>query len=493
MMLISCGERVLTRSYRNINHSSSLADLAIGKVDQKKYDYDAIRLTLTPPRSLTPAYAFDIKVGEQEPKIKATVAPGTYQFDLSYLKGGAVLLSSSLCEPRSDTFTLKPRREMAVNVVTLKLCTPEHGEVKPEEYSPPPDKPQEEAEVTIEPVLPGAPKPQTAPSAPQPQGLVLSDVQKKAVTNLLNKRKESLGVSHAVAVCHIVPFSHVQQLERDDPVLKMSEQNHLKITGDGENALLTAALFAETRDETYARYSATILADWAKVNRSFTGKNGFLEAAWGVGAMARAARILKEHKSPEWQKIEGKVTRWFIDTAESQWLPRNPERPLPDTSPQLLSSWEMNNVSNRTFTSLEATLHVAYLIGDDAWFNKGIEKYKEILPKFFNDASGKHADDFRKDAWHIQAGIASAVQICKLAGRKKHDLFPLQNHAVLRSAEYYAPRITTQFIPFWEALVAHYGTQKAPQSANVLSRDKGSYYAWYIHGVEFNWGLPQFL
>jgi hypothetical protein len=342
------------------------------------------------------------------------------------------------------------------------------------------------------------PAPRATPPAPRTLergdnpgniGIKLTAAQLTAVKNLLDGRTKTYPHTraHPVEHCVLAPDSS------DPSVVELSKSNHNKLTKDGENALLTAAMFSHTKDANYAKHSANILLAWARTNRSFSGKNGFLASAWGVGAMARAARILKENNSSEWSRIEPTFVPWVVGVAETYWLPRDPARPLPDTKPQLLSKWEMENISNRTFTALEATLHVAYLIEDKSWFAGGVKMYQEILPKFVLTDSGMNADDYRGDPWHRQAGIASAVQICELAKRYGYDLYGIHNNALRSVAEYYAPQVNNQFIPFWRTAVDAYGAANVPQSAALLKRDKGSYYKWYIDGVEFLWGLGQFL
>lgn len=315
----------------------------------------------------------------------------------------------------------------------------------------------------------------------------LTDIQVTAIRNVFEQRKNSYKRPQPVENAVLDPGSSDSAREQ------LSKENHIKLTEDGEHALMTAAMFSHTGDRQYAEYCAKILLAWANTNKNFTGKNGFLASAWGVGAMARAARILKETHAPEWLEIEGPFKKWAIKTAETYWLPRDGLPSKEGATPQLLSDWENKNVSNRTFTALEATLHVAHLVDDDQWFALGIEKYKAILPKFFTDKSGKHADDFRGDPWHKQASLASATQICQLAKGKGYSLFSINENVLKTSVEYYAMEINNQYVPFWPLFVDHYGSKETPQSYRLLIRDKGSYYKWYLHGVEFLWGLGQFL
>jgi hypothetical protein len=315
----------------------------------------------------------------------------------------------------------------------------------------------------------------------------LSEKEAWALDTLIKRSKDSY--KHNNAMEHVI----LDPGNTDSKINDLSKKNHDKLMTDAHNALMTAISYTHRKNDEYARYSASILLAWATKNQTFTGKNGFLASAWGVGAMARAARILKESGSAEWGRIQEPVTTWMTRVAQTYWLPRDGKTRLAGTKPQLLEKWEMNNISNRTMTALEATMHVAYLIGDDHWFAAAVNKYREILPRFVVKASGENSDHFRGDPWHRQAGIASAVQLSVLAKRKGYDLFPLHNEALRRSAEFYAPIVHTQFIPFWTAIVEHYGQDKMPHSTNLLQRDKGSYYAWYIHGLEFLWGFPRFL
>lgn len=314
----------------------------------------------------------------------------------------------------------------------------------------------------------------------------LSQEELIAINNILNKRGNSHLSSHAIADVILDP-------QNPDPRIRdISQKHHNALIMDGENSLMMAALYAHTRDRRFAQASINILYAWAATNKSFYGKNGFLASAWGVGAMARAARILQMTGPAEWNPVYYTVTMWMIRVAETQWYPIDPANPPAGSSPEILNPWEMNNVSNRTIVALEATMHVALLAQKQGWYLNTIEKYKEILPKYVITRDGMNSDDYRGDIWHKTAGIASATQICEMAWNRGIDLYSYYGDAVLRSAEFYAPQVNTEYIPFWPTLAKHYG-QQAPLTLQLYYKDKGPFYNWYVNGVEFIWGLGGFL
>ncbi len=339
----------------------------------------------------------------------------------------------------------------------------------------------------------------TGPSEPNAglEELPLSAMHLRIVKDAIDVQGQAAGQGHAVKHVHVESYQSSPALEKD-----------------ATNALLGAVLFANLKERKYATQAAAILGNWAKMQTTFSGANGFLVSAWEVGAMTRAAQVLKDHQAPEWTAIAPSFQAWARRVAESYWMPAG-ER-LPGTNPELLNQWELDNVSNRTMTALEATMHVAKLLGERDWFDKGVILYKDLvdyegldrdLPnrkrdasfnRFFLEANGKNADDSRGDPWHRQAGLASCVQICQMASEmldpagSPYDLYPLHDNIVKKSCEYYAPKVQDQYIPFWDVAYRHYASEgiSMPNTKNLLERPKGNYWTNTVHAVyDKLWGF----
>lgn len=299
----------------------------------------------------------------------------------------------------------------------------------------------------------------------------LSEKEVDGILWYLKKYGDSEGKAQPVAVLDI-PASTKSVIEKD-----------------GQNALMQAALSTIPEHAHRAKFAAAIMQSWAEVNKDFSNKNGFLASAWGVGAMARAAYILKRFHPAEWAKVEAKVLPWMMATAEREWMPRKePTTELPKPKPQLLDRYESEDTSNRTFTAIEASVHVARLADDKVWLAYAGSLFKKYLPLWV-DSSGQNKDEKRGDPWHKQAGIAAGIQTIVILQKYGIDLSGAESKGILRTAEYYAQRIKQDEIALYEAVVQVYGADAAPASKALMERDLGHYY----YKPEFSWGLPGLL
>jgi hypothetical protein len=253
------------------------------------------------------------------------------------------------------------------------------------------------------------------------------------------------------------------------------------LTTDANNAIFNAVAYTLVSGSERARYgkaAAQILNAWATTNEGFSGPNGFLCAAWNVGAMARAAFILKQLGSPEYAAIQARFEAWAEKTAQTYWLPIDATKPLPGSKPQLLQRWELEHVSNRSLVSLEATLHVARLRKNAAWFQRAVAKYKQFVDykafrrplnepgagtTYFVDATGKNNDHFRGDPWHRTAGLASSVHIAEVVKLETgEDLFRANDSILKKSLELYSGSLDGIIIPFWSL-----AAQRFPESEKI--------------------------
>lgn len=318
---------------------------------------------------------------------------------------------------------------------------------------------------------------------------------------------------------------------------------------DGRNAMLNAVLYDQTKDKSYAKATVAILSAWSKEKTTFSGENGFLVASWNVTAMVRAAQILKARKAPGWKELQPDFEGWVRRVAEDEWLPASGEGPKGKEGPNLVEAngqgrWELRNVTNRTLTMIEATMHVARLVEDRAWFQRCVNLYKSMAkvtpidlskekdpllykkltldktPTYFIDNLGRNTDEVRRldgnpkrnDGWHPQAGLASAIQICELAksvkkpdGSAYEDLYALSDDILKTSVEHYAAEAVSTdktYIPVFRAIVDHYGKDAMPHSADLLTyREDGKNPIYskdkkkdpVLNFLCFNWGFHDYL
>lgn len=326
--------------------------------------------------------------------------------------------------------------------------------------------------------------------------------------------KDVLSPVRTEIILHILQARGVQS-GRAEPVAFLDLPAHTacgSFTADAENALLHAAAYARVTGperEAHARSAAAILSAWAAQNKGFIGPNGWLCAAWNLGAMARAAYVLKRLEAEEYEEIRADFEAWAVFTAQVYLLPR--EKALPDTRPQLLQHWENEHVSNRTLTGLEAVLHVARLVGDQAWYQAVVQRYKQVIrwrdfraPReepgsgttYFVNANGENNDHFRGDAWHQTAGLAACLQICEVVKADTgEDLFHREDGILKESLEFYADLMEPRGgapIPVWDIAARAYPDSEKIQA--IALRQKTHERSSSIGTiVQYSWGISDLL
>lgn len=336
-----------------------------------------------------------------------------------------------------------------------------------------------------------------APAAPLPVTKTSAASPVLPSAGVLNATLDSLKKRGAEAT-----KGHAADAKRRD-----SHASESLLTRDGENAMLNAVAYAglpkgSAQRAAYGKAAAGILDNLANENNQFSGKQGFLSAAWGVGAMARAANILKKADSPEYRAIAPKFEAWAERTAQSQWIPIDGKTVLPSTKPELLNPWEASHASNRTMTALEATLHVAELTDNKQWMKTAGDQYKGLVQfdnfkkadgagsegsTFFTNAAGKTGDDSRGDAWHQTAGLAASMQICEIMKRQTgEDMFNFQGGILEKSLQHYAQGInsTDGLIPFWDVAASRFPDSPAIARMASMQQDTGN-----SSVGQFSWGF----
>ena len=99
---------------------------------------------------------------------------------------------------------------------------------------------------------------------------------------------------------------------------EMKRQHRVLVEESSVQAYLQAIAFIVTCDEAYAKKSLQILHAWSTNNKSFSGENAPLEAAWAVSNMARAAELLK-YTYRDWDiLVEERFLKWTKNLLEPQ-------------------------------------------------------------------------------------------------------------------------------------------------------------------------------
>ena len=227
--------------------------------------------------------------------------------------------------------------------------------------------------------------------------------------------------------------------------------------------------------------------------------------------MARSAYILKTLKAPEYEAVRSNFEKWAVYTTQAYLLPIDERHPLPDTKPELANNWELKHVSNRTMVGLEATIHVARLVGNRRWYRSAVDKYQRLIcwkdfraPRdepgcgttFFVNGQGENNDHYRGDPWHRTAGLASCLQICEIVKSDTgEDMFHREGDILKKSLEYYANILDPERgvpIPTWDLAARTFPDSQAIQS--VALRQKAHETPSSIGTIiQYSWGLSDLL
>jgi len=260
---------------------------------------------------------------------------------------------------------------------------------------------------------------------------------------------------------------------------------HEEVTKDGEQAVLQAAMYVATRDETYAKNSVAIIQAWATTCKSFEGSNAPLELAWATCSFVRAAEILKYAYNGWSQKHEALLMDFVNQIA------------MPKLTKKL--GW-----TNNWQTSIcEARLQIGIFTNNQKEIDWAITEFKRIVDEYV--MSSGQTNETLRDLVHAQFGIGSLLQIPELVyeySQGKTDLFRIKNGVLHKMCEFHAQLLLGKipvdsgiqkqsikepwFLPCgWELAVHHYERRlklAMPFTQELLKKNRPEKYV-------FHWGL----
>ena len=176
-------------------------------------------------------------------------------------------------------------------------------------------------------------------------------------------------------------------------------------------AYQSALLHLATRKNEYRDLSIAILKAWAGTNTVFKGENAPLEAAWCMGAMSRAAELLKHTPSSmqQWKSIEPLFLSWLNNIM----MPVLKEP----------SIWRWNIVNNWHYSIIDARMQIAILRDDYDELQWCIKTYQSSLEKTLCKQHECHTCETKRDVTHFQFLLGGLCQIPEMAWHQGINLY----------------------------------------------------------------------
>ena len=266
-------------------------------------------------------------------------------------------------------------------------------------------------------------------------------------------------------------------------------QGHKECTGDGTMAYQAALLLWATNNLEYAKLVIRILDAWAKQNTSFTGNNAPLELAWSVGAMARAAELVKYSPlvpKDMWTPTETAFIKWLDGVVMPQL--REP------------SVWRWKFRCNWHYSIVETRMQIAIFRNDEKEFRWCTDTYREMIPQTFSESSHPyHTCDLKRDVTHAQFLLGGLIQVPEMAYHQGFkDLCPsfldkvFEYHAAIMLKEV-PPGITKEDIhtpygywhePVWEIALHHF----KDRNGKPMPKTEQWIHTFRPERVTFQWG-----
>lgn len=262
-------------------------------------------------------------------------------------------------------------------------------------------------------------------------------------------------------------------------------KGHEELTKDGEQAYRSAIIFLVSNDKSYVRMVLDILSAWSTKNKTFTGDNAPLEAAWSICSMARAAELIRH--TLEWQTST--VPKSFF-----RWLD---ERVMPHLTNESVWKWKFRN--NWHFSIICARMQLAILRDNKLEFEWAVTAYRNSLPQAICQGHPCHTSETKRDLTHVQFLLGGIIQAAEMAFHQNvTDLYDDRLHPII---EYHAslllkevpPGISAEDIktpygywnePIWELALVHFRGRKGlpmPKTESNVQRSRPE-------RVTFHWG-----
>ncbi|GBF89133.1 hypothetical protein Rsub_01850 [Raphidocelis subcapitata] len=211
---------------------------------------------------------------------------------------------------------------------------------------------------------------------------------------------------------------------------------------DGAMSYKYALAHAATGDERYALRAAEALRAWSEANVHFglNDRNGPLEAAWALGAMARSMDMLRatwpgfnatEHLAPFQGWVDSVLMKqldYFVSVNTYLLQGR-------DTARTRL------HYGNWAASVADAMMAYGVLTDDRARYQKGVTIYRAVVDSYFKWGRGQWArgrivgesTETLRDVYHTLFAVGSLMQAAETAWGQNEDLYS-ENDAALAAA-----------------------------------------------------------
>jgi hypothetical protein len=257
---------------------------------------------------------------------------------------------------------------------------------------------------------------------------------------------------------------------------------HDEFTGDCKQAYQQCLMWIATDNIEYANKCKSIIWDWCKTCKVFTGSNAPLECAWGIPLFVRSVELLKYY-SKVLSKNDLACFDLFIDKIM-----------LPNLLDRYNEIKKWNN--NWIFSLQEAIIQIALYKNDKAKVIEMVKDYKVCLKTCVLDC-GCNTEN-KRDMIHCQFQVASQIQIPEMIW---HQGINIYNPIIMRTMEYQAYILNggvpgelkkedlkdVWFLPSaWDIGYNHWVNrmkQKMPNTDKLLTKPKTR-----PENLSFNWG-----
>ena len=201
-----------------------------------------------------------------------------------------------------------------------------------------------------------------------------------------------------------VPKPHVHVPGSPDP---KERKDMDEMTRDGSYAYASALLWYFTREKKYADHAIRVLNAWSIFQR--TGMPLYL--TWAAPHFLNAAEIMKHTPGSGWKQSD--IDKFSTMVDKHMW-PR-------------VQDPGVNYGSNHAATANESQFAIAIFLDDQAKFNKAIENYKWLLPRyiFMNTANrlNGQCNETCRDLNHTKLGTLGLMYAAQAAWNQGVDLW----------------------------------------------------------------------
>lgn len=215
---------------------------------------------------------------------------------------------------------------------------------------------------------------------------------------------------------------------------------------DAQMAYKQAAAYAANKNTAHAQQAIRALTSWASTNAVFglRHRNGPLEAAWAVGAMARAAELLRTTRySGYTSTVHSQVTGWMrrVLLPQMDWYQYT-------ITPTAIANGRLNVYGNWQASIADAKMAFGALTDNRTLYDQGVALYRTTVADSFKWGRGAYAAGGRlvgessetlRDIYHTEFGLASLLQAAETAwAAQDEDVFGESGYVLAAAVELHA-------------------------------------------------------